>query len=170
MQANYCVGGTTTLVSHIIDRNAENLTYQWLLEGDTIHGANEETYVTPNDLRAGTYTYTVLVYQTTSDCIGSADVVINVHNDPAITDITVNNTVVCDGGAVVVTANANLEDVLGEATYTWFKNGERMNGYTSKSLVTRTFAKLILSSVSPMLTLPLSMLDASTTLGMNPVS
>ncbi len=133
VEADYCVGGTTTLVSHIIDRNAENLTYQWLLEGDTIHGANEETYVTPNDLRAGTYTYTVLVYQTTSDCIGSADVVINVHNDPAITDITVNNTVVCDGGAVVVTANANLEDVLGEATYTWYKNGERMDGYTSNT-------------------------------------
>ena len=133
VEADYCVGGTTTLVSHIIDRNAENLTYQWLLEGDTIPGANEETYVTPNDLRAGTYTYTVLVYQTTSDCIGSADVVINVHADPIITDITVSNAVVCDGGAVVVTANADLEDVLGEATYTWYKNGTEMVGITSNT-------------------------------------
>ncbi|MBO4645687.1 MAG: SprB repeat-containing protein [Bacteroidales bacterium] len=133
VEADYCVVGTTTLVSHIIDRNAENLTYQWLLEGDTIPGANEETYVTPNDLRAGTYTYTVLVYQTTSDCIGSADVVINVHADPIITDITVSNAVVCDGGAVVVTANATLEDVLGEATYTWYKNGTEMVGITANT-------------------------------------
>ena len=134
VEADYCVGGTTTLVSHIIDRNADNLTYQWLLEGDTIPGANEETYVTPNDLRAGTYTYTVLVYQTTSDCIGSADVVINVHADPIITDITASNTVICDGGQVVLTANADLEDVLGEAVYTWFANGIEIEGATSNTL------------------------------------
>ena len=135
VEADYCFGGYTTLVSHIIDRNAENLTYQWLLEGDTIRGANEETYTTPTDLRAGTYTYTVLVYQTTSDCIGSADVTVTIHNDPVITDITVDNAVVCDGGAVKVTANADLEDVLGEAHYTWFKNGERIDEWTGASFI-----------------------------------
>ena len=132
-EADYCVGGTTTLTAHLENYNANELTYQWQVNGTDIAGANEITYTTPNNLAEGTYTYNVIVRQLTSDCIANATFDINVHADPVIDSITVDNPVVCDGGQVTVTAHAQLEDVLGNAIYTWYRNGDLIAGVTGNT-------------------------------------
>jgi hypothetical protein len=128
-----CEGGQTTLTATLGDYNTEFLTYQWQLNGVNIAGATQATYTTPDNLLDGDYEYTVIVRQTTSDCVSSDVYTITVHADPVITDITVSNEVICDGGQVVVTATGNYDAELGDPIYTWYRNGVLLPGITSNT-------------------------------------
>ncbi|HPT52198.1 MAG TPA: T9SS type A sorting domain-containing protein, partial [Bacteroidales bacterium] len=132
-EVDYCVGGQTELVAHLGDYNSPNLTYQWLHNGDSIIGATEFNYITPANLIGGTHNYSVIVTQTTSGCVAEGQIVINIHADPVIDNITVSNAVICDGGQVIVTAHTALNDILGDYTYTWYRNGVLVDGVTENT-------------------------------------
>ena len=119
-ETEICVGGEVTLYANLGDYNVPNLIYQWFADGDTIPGATSSTYTTTLD---STTTFGVHLVQTTSSCLSYSDITINVHEDPVVTlEINDNDTVICDGGQVTLTATAVYDSILGPATYTWYRN------------------------------------------------
>ena len=119
-ETEICVGGEVTLYANLGDYNVPNLIYQWIANGDTIPGATSSSYTTTLD---STTTFAVNLVQTTSSCLSYSDITINVHEDPVVTlEINDNDTVICDGGQVTLTATAVYDSILGPATYTWYRN------------------------------------------------
>ena len=115
-ETDVCVGGQVTVSAHLDNYNIEGLTYQWIMNGDSIEGATSAEYTTTLDT-ATTYTFEVLVAQPTTSCLSRATVTVNVHEDPTVSlAISDEDTVVCEGGQYTLTATAYYDEVLGEAS------------------------------------------------------
>ena len=123
-ETDICVGGQVTVSAMLDNYNIEGLTYQWMIGTDSIEGATSATYTTTLD---STTTFEVLVAQPTTSCLSRSTVTVNVHEDPTVSlAISDEDTVVCEGGQYTLTATAYYDEVLGEATYTWTRNGEEV--------------------------------------------
>ncbi len=117
-ETDICVGGEVTLTAHLEDYNAAELVYRWYADGTQIYGATEATLTIISD---ATTTYTVEVIQTTSACLATDDITINVYPDPIITEIEISEDQICSGGQVTVTAHTT--NLIGTPTFTWYRNG-----------------------------------------------
>ena len=132
-----CEGGEATFTANLADYNADNLMYQWtkVVDGDTteIAGATQATYNAKN-LTAGEYEFIVSVGQKTSDCVAGDTIKLTVVADPKIDSITFSQTEICEGGAVEIEAIDSLA-FEGEAVYTWYRNGQVLEGINGKKFV-----------------------------------
>ena len=127
-----CVGGEVTMTAHLNDWNADQLVYQWSDTNGIIQGATDLNYtrVINNE---GTHTFSFRATQLTSSCTVVGTKTINVVADPVIDSITVSEYAICEGGEITVTAHPDSASVTGTATYTWYRNGELIEGVTAAS-------------------------------------
>ena len=125
-----CVGGEVTMTAHLNDWNADQIVYQWYKDDVLIPGATDLTYTTTlNEVNA--YEFSFSATQLTSSCTATGSTTINVVADPIIDSITVSEYALCSGGEITVTAHP--ASVTGTATYTWYRNGELIEGVTAAS-------------------------------------
>jgi gliding motility-associated-like protein len=93
--------------------------YQWLLDGEVIAGAQSDTY-TASD--AGTYSLLV----TDGDCNGTSDdVSISFTNNPFVEILPNVFDPICEGSSIEFTATSGFE------TYQWLFNGNPIAGATN---------------------------------------
>jgi hypothetical protein len=105
--ATFCQGGSVTLSS----TQASGVSYEWLLNNNSI-GSTQQTYVAN---AAGDYN--LRITSTASGCDNlSADVTVVVNANPDAT-FTVNDSIVCAGENVTLTAAST-----GAFTYEWRRN------------------------------------------------
>ena len=130
-ETEICEGGEITLTADLNDWNADQLVYQWFDNGTAIAGATSLTYtVVPT---ADTHVYTFTVEQLTSGCTATSnELEVVVNNDPVIdsisTDLT-DGTTLCEGAQFTLTAHVS-GGVQGGEIYTWYRNGEIIEGAT----------------------------------------
>ena len=177
-----CTDGEVTLTANLADYNADNLIYQWyeirqqevitantyvndVYSYDTamvdyryyIPGATMPTYTTNPHT---TTTYGVVVYQTNSTCWNDDEVTITVNPIPAVTAITVSNDTVCDGTQVTVSATIDTYGTPADgAVYTWYRNGDLIEGVTGASFSENVFTTddhITVNSYTAFVTLPVS--------------
>ena len=112
---SFCAGGSVTLTS------SAGASFQWLLNGSPIGGANAQSYVATV---AGNYSVSVT---TGAGCSGtSATTAVTQIAAPSPTITPSGPTTFCSGGSVTLTSSA-------AATYQWLLNGVAINGATSQS-------------------------------------
>jgi hypothetical protein len=178
-----CTDGEVTLTANLADYNADNLIYQWyeirnhditsVIGYDSndqyvdttvteayryyIPGATMPTFTTNPTV---TTTYGVVVYQTNSTCWNNDEVTINVNEIPVVTGITVSNDTVCDGTQVTVSATIDTKGTPADnAVYTWYRNGDLIDGVTGASFsenVYTTDDHITVNSYTAVVTLPVS--------------
>ena len=131
-----CEGGDVTLTANLDDYNEDQYTFQWyrgeVNGGNKIHGATNSVY-TETNMATGDYNYHVVVTQRHSGCVTTASKTFSVVADPIITEITLNEYAICDGRQVTVTASATIPAGVGSPVYTWYRNGELIEGVTAAS-------------------------------------
>ena len=127
-----CEGGDVTMTAHLNDWNADQLVYQWSDANGIIPGATDLNYTTVinND---GTHTFYFTATQLTSSCTATGSVNVEVVNDPVIHSITLDVYEICDGRQVTITADATIPAGVGEPVYTWYRNGDLIEGVTAAS-------------------------------------
>ncbi|HQQ20291.1 MAG TPA: hypothetical protein PK471_00100, partial [Bacteroidales bacterium] len=151
-----CEGGEVTFTATIDNWNLDMLTYQWYHDGVLIPGATNLTYTTTIDVVAD-HTYSIVVNQLTSGCSGTAQATVSVVADPVITSIDISEAFICDGGQITITANA--VGVVGTPIYTWYRNGELIEGVTGAQFLesplavdgdatTYTYSAIVTSTIS----------------------
>ena len=112
--ASICEGGSVVLTA------TGGSSYTWFRNGDEISGEHDATL---NVTQAGTYS--VIINQ--GDCSGAAS------NTSAVTVAAPTGTIspasgsICEGGSMILTAT-------GGTSYTWFRNGDEINGRTGATL------------------------------------
>jgi hypothetical protein len=127
-ETTICDGGQITLTTNLADYNSPNLIYQWYADGQAVTGASEPTLTIFPDAST---TYSVEVTQTTSACVATGEIDITVNPDPIISEITISENYICEGGQVTVTAST--ENVIGTPIFTWYRNGAQIEGVTGNS-------------------------------------
>ena len=127
-----CEGGEVTMTAHLNDWNADQIVYQWSDANGIIPGATDLNYTTVIN-NEGTHTFSFRATQLTSSCTATGSTTINVVADPVIDSITVSEYALCSGGEITVTAHPDSASVTGTATYTWYRNGELIEGVTAAS-------------------------------------
>ncbi len=127
-----CVGGEVELAAALNDWNADMLTFQWYDNDVLIPGATSLNYAVVPEI--GNHNYKVEIFQLTSECAAtSKPITVHVVADPVIASITNNipeNNQVCDGYQVLMTANVQ-GGVAGGEVYTWYRNGQVIEGATA---------------------------------------
>ncbi|HUQ67450.1 MAG TPA: T9SS type B sorting domain-containing protein [Flavitalea sp.] len=113
--ASLCTGGSQVLTVTGGD------SYTWFLNGNEIHG---KTGATLTATQAGTYTATI--HQGNCEGTASNSSVVSVGAVPS-GNISPANGTICQGGSMVLTAT-------GGSTYTWFLNGNQINGQTGSTI------------------------------------
>jgi hypothetical protein len=114
----FCSGGSVTLTSSSASGN------QWLLNGNPIGGATNQTY---SATATGAYTVTA----TTGGCSSTASAATNVTVNPAPATPTISAggpVTFCDGGSVTLTSSSASGNQ-------WYLNGAVMAGQTGQVLV-----------------------------------
>lgn len=157
-----CTNGEVTLTANLNDYNADNITYQWyevktrnevrtigfdrntgvlidstfeVAYNEIIPGATSRTYTATYDHNA---TMGVLVLQTNTVCTAVDEINIYVAPIPVVNKVLVSDSVVCNGAPVTVSATINPADAEG-AVYTWFRNGQLIDGVTGASFSENVF-------------------------------
>ena len=127
-ETDICVGGEITLTATLNDWNADMLTFQWYDSTVLIPGATELSYTVVPGL--GAHKYNVKVYQLTSDCHATSNVIdVLVNPDPVVTLVTISDTNVCHGAQITVSATIDAHGMdATDAIYTWYRNGILMPG------------------------------------------
>ncbi len=131
-ETNICEGGEITLTANLDDYNADMLEFHWYDGNTLIATATELNYTLVPAL--GTHKYSMTALQRNSLCIASSDtVVVTVNADPVVTSITTDlagNDEICEGRYVTMTAHVD-GGVTGGEVYTWYRNGEVIEGAVS---------------------------------------
>ncbi len=113
--ASFCAGGSVTLTSSAAS------SYQWLLNGTPIGGANSQTYAANV---AGSYTVTAT---SASGCSGtSAPVTVTQNPAPSPTVTPGGPTTFCSGGSVTLSTAV-------ASSYQWLFNGSPIGGANSQT-------------------------------------
>ncbi|MEO7906996.1 MAG: hypothetical protein ABIT06_08490 [Saprospiraceae bacterium] len=152
-----CTGGTAILTATMTGGTATTWQWQYNNAGIWINvGTSQSTYETPV-LSVGSYTYRVIINQSTSCSTASADYVVSVLADPIVT-ISVNDNSICSGGTSILTAT--VTGGTGSITYqwqhdlptigtTWIDEGGNVNPFTTPVLTTGTHTYRVLITQTP---------------------
>ena len=134
-ETNICVGGDITMALNLNDWNADQLTFQWYRDGDSIPGATSLTYTEVPAV--GEHEYYVKVYQLTSGCQAqSVPFTVTVNPDPIVTNVTVSDVNVCNGAQITVAATIDAHGMPTDgAVYTWYRNGIMMPNATTATIL-----------------------------------
>ncbi len=131
-ETDICEGGEITLTANLDDYNANMLEFHWYDGDELIATATELSYTFVPAI--GTHRYSMTALQRNSLCIASSDtVVVTVNADPVVTSITTDldgNDEICEGRYVTMTAHVD-GGVTGGEVYTWYRNGEVIEGAVS---------------------------------------
>ena len=184
-ETEICENGQVTLTANLNDNNATDLIYQWYTVGQEIHQIaigydtiNDGEFIYASDTvsvrynipgaTAATYTTNltetttlgVMILQTTSTCWTNDEVTITVNPIPEVTGIIVSNDTVCDGTQVTVSATIDTHGTPADgATYTWYRNGDLIEGVTGASFSENVFTTddhITVNSYTAVVTLPVS--------------
>lgn len=127
-----CLGGEVVLNANLGDWNADQLRYQWSDNGVAIPAATTREF-TFTPATVGEHIFTLNVEQMTSHCVAnSRNYTVNVRTVPSVDTIFNNipdNKLVCDGYQVELNAHV-INGVAGGEVYTWYRNGEVIEGAT----------------------------------------
>lgn len=113
--ASFCQGDSTTLQA----QTAPGLTYEWTLNGQSIPGANDSTFVVN---QSGSYQ---LVAASGACRDTSAAQIITVNPLPTVSLTPGGSSSFCDGDSFTLSAN-----MLPGASYQWFDGGQPISGAT----------------------------------------
>ena len=114
-----CAGTTTTLNA----TTGVGLTYQWLLDGVAIIGANSSSYSTTD-----TGSYTAIVTNGTG-CSATSNVITITSNPSPTANVTLSGPITfCQGGSVMMTVNYEAD-----YTYQWYNAAGAISGATTQS-------------------------------------
>ena len=122
----FCTGGSVVFTAGTAGAAA----YNWFLNGAAISGATGQTYTAS---ASGTYSVSIT---SASGCTSpmSADSTVSINPTPATPTVTANgSTPVCQGGTVLLTANAS-----GAASYQWSEGGTAIPGATGSTYAAGT--------------------------------
>ena len=128
-----CIGGEITLTANLNNWNTPNMQYQWYDNNNLIAGATSLTYTVAPAL--GTHRYTFTAEQLNSHCIATSnELTVNVIADPVIANVSMSDTIVCQGAQIAITANAANYTPSTDDVYTWYRNGILMPGATAQTI------------------------------------
>jgi len=122
------------------DWNAGDIVYQWYQNGVAIPGATSLTYTT---VLTDTAVFSFTAFQTTSECFATSNsLTVFVLPTPVVAIESVLNANICSGGEVTLTATApnTYNPAMGQATYTWYRNGVVVAGANQYVLTESPFA------------------------------
>ena len=131
-----CVDGSVDFEA-VVSNDASNVSYQWHVDGTAITGADASTFHY-DFTAAGDHEVVVEVQRNntnTANCIGFDTTTIKVSAIPEITvEIALPDTI-CNGQTVTinVTPTAGSGIAAEDLTYTWYRDGEILNGVTGTS-------------------------------------
>ena len=139
-ESTVCVGGQVTLQGNLNDYNEDEYVFQWYRNGISVNhlipGATQMTYTTPPLTESATYYFRVI--QRNTGCVDFDIQYITVVEDPVIEEVTVSATEVCHGAEVTVSAVTT--NVTGTPIYTWYRNGQLIEGATGPSVTQTLYA------------------------------
>ena len=123
-ETDLCVGGTTVITAEATAWNPDNFSYSWSV------GYSGSTYAFVPD-HAGAYTFWVTATNEFSGCESAESITINVNDLPETPIVTADNTAIFEGGQITLTVTNSVAG----ATYTWYRNGNLIEGATQTTLV-----------------------------------
>ena len=128
-----CIGGEINLTANLNNWNTPNMEFHWYDNGTLIAGATSLTYTTTPAL--GVHNYTFSAKQLNSLCYATSNVqTVNVIPDPVIANVTLSDTIVCQGAQIAITANPENYTPSTDDVYTWYRNGILMPGATAQTI------------------------------------
>ena len=128
-----CIGGEITLTANLNNWNTPNMEFHWYDNDTLIAGATSLTYTTTPAL--GVHNYTFSAKQLNSLCYATSNVqTVNVIPDPVIANVTLSDTIVCQGAQIAITANPENYTPSTDDVYTWYRNGILMPGATAQTI------------------------------------
>ena len=128
-----CIGGEITLTANLNNWNTPNMEFHWYDNDTLIAGATSLTYTTTPAL--GVHNYTFSAKQLNSLCYATSNVqIVNVIPDPVIANVTLSDTIVCQGAQIAITANPENYTPSTDDVYTWYRNGILMPGATAQTI------------------------------------
>lgn len=113
--SSICAGGSTRLTA------TGGTSYTWFRNGEEINGENNATL---DATEAGIYSAIVRNGDCSAEALNTAEVIVTANPSGTISPAT---AAVCQGGSVMLTAT-------GGTSYTWFRNGNRINGQTGETI------------------------------------
>ncbi|MEP6794468.1 MAG: hypothetical protein ABJB16_09100, partial [Saprospiraceae bacterium] len=152
-----CTGGTAIMTATMTGGTATTWQWQYNNAGTwTNVGTSQSTYETPV-LSVGSYTYRVIINQSSSCSAASANYVVSVLADPIVT-ISLDDNSICSGGTSILTAT--VTGGTGSITYqwqhdlptagtTWIDEGGNVNPFTTPVLTTGTHTYRVLITQTP---------------------
>ena len=126
-ESTICLGGSTVITAEPTGWNVYNVNHNW-------NNGFQGTAYTFVPTTAGTFTFSDTASQAISGCAAVGTITITVNPAPATPMLTINNSVVCEGGRVVVT-DTTTRTLTGTPVYTWFRNNVEIPGETFATLV-----------------------------------
>ena len=128
-----CIGGEITLTANLNNWNQPNMEFHWYDNGTLIPGATSITYTVAPEL--GNHVYTFTAEQLNSHCFATSNALtVNVIPDPIIANVSMSDTIVCQGAQIAITANAGNYTPSTDDIYTWYRNGILMPGATAQTI------------------------------------
>ena len=128
-----CIGGEITLTANLNNWNQPNMEFHWYDNGTLIPGATSLTYTVAPELNTHVYTFTA--EQLNSHCFATSNALtVNVIPDPIIANVSMSDTIVCQGAQIAITANAGNYVPSTDDIYTWYRNGVLMPGATAQTI------------------------------------
>ena len=128
-----CIGGEITLTANLNNWNTPNMEFHWYDNGTLIPGATSLTYTVAPEL--GNHVYTFTAEQLNSHCFATSNALtVNVIPDPIIANVSMSDTIVCQGAQIAITANPDNYVPSTDDIYTWYRNGVLMPGATAQTI------------------------------------
>ena len=144
--------GTVTLTAHINDTvSGMTYQYQWRRDNADIAGANAATMTETVGLQDEPYMYTVEIENTSTGCRAISEAYPVYVDTFAVVVVTADDTLICNGGDVVLTANIGNYNTP-NLTYQWYSDDaytQPIAGATQRELTiqnltaTNTYAVMV---------------------------
>jgi len=124
--------GTSATFSSNISNGGSSPSYQWLLNGNPISGANSATYTSSSISNSNTISLRVTSNGNCSPSATSGIITMTVNSNVTPTaSISVNNNNVCAGTSQ--TFSSSITNGGSSPSYQWTRNGSNISGATSSS-------------------------------------